>query len=159
MLQLAYMRCADKELAEDLVQEACLKAYKSYMSKDFEITSPKPWLFRILINTHIDHTRKKQFNIVDVVDIDIPSTDITHGSVETNVFFSDLSNALKELEPQQRMVVYLADVKEFPYKEISEILDIPLGTVMSRLHRARQVLRKVLKEKGYSRDKTKAEKN
>ncbi|MBI3308050.1 MAG: sigma-70 family RNA polymerase sigma factor [Candidatus Melainabacteria bacterium] len=159
MLQLAYMRCADKELAEDLVQEACLKAYKSYMSKDFEITSPKSWLFKILVNTHIDHTRKKQFNTIDASEIDIPSRDITSGSVETNIFLGDLSNALKELEQEQRMVVYLADVKEFSYKEISEILDIPLGTVMSRLYRARQTLRKLLKEKGYSRGKTKAEKS
>ena len=62
LLRFAYARCNDKLLSEDLVQETCLKAYKSYLDKSEEIVKPKEWLFRILVNTHISYLRKKQLN-------------------------------------------------------------------------------------------------
>ncbi len=150
LLQLAYMKCKDKELAEDLVQETCLKAYKSFLEKEV-VENPKAWLFRILINTHIDHTRKKQPSLSAIDNLDFVDNKNPQKDAETNFFFQDLHQALNELDSQQRTVVYLSDVSEYSYKEISELLDIPLGTVMSRLHRARQTLRKVLTEKGYSK--------
>lgn len=152
MLQLAYMRCGSKELAEDLVQETCIKAYNSYLNKEHEIESPKSWLFRILINTHIDHTRKKQFATTQIEDYDFPDNKTPIKEVETSLFFKDLSFALKELDSDQRALIYFADINEYSYKEISKLLEIPLGTVMSRLHRARQTLRKVLSSQGYSKD-------
>ncbi len=145
------MRCANKELAEDLVQEACMKAYKSYLEKD-DIENPKSWLFRILINTHIDYTRKKQLETIDVENFEFVDKKNPMSSVESNYFFNDLNEALKQLEPEQREVVYLSDVNEYSYKEIAGLLAIPTGTVMSRLHRGRQALRKVLTQKGYAKE-------
>lgn len=149
LYQLAYMRCQDKELAEDLVQDTCIKAFNSYMTKD-KIENPKAWLFRILVNTHIDYTRKKQFNVVDMENFEFPQSDNTSKQAESNAFYNDLTKALNKLDEQQRTVVYLSDVQEYSYKEIAGMLEIPIGTVMSRLHRARQSLRKILSKEGYS---------
>ena len=151
LLQLAFMRCTDKELAEDLVQDTCIKAYNAYLSKN-EIENPKAWLFRILINTHIDHIRKKKLTMVDVENYDFQDNKTPIQEMETNFFFKDLHNAIKELEEDQRTVIHLSDINEYSYKEIADILNIPLGTVMSRLHRARQALRKRLIDKGYSKE-------
>lgn len=140
----------NRELAEDLVQDTCIKAYNSYLQKG-EIENPKSWLYRILINTHIDYTRKKQLNLIDIADVDLADNKTPYKDIETNVFFKDLGSALNKLEPEQRIVIYLSDINEYSYKEISEMLSIPIGTVMSRIHRARQNLRKLLSEKGYSK--------
>lgn len=154
MLQLAHMKCTNKELAEDLVQEACIKAYSSYLNKkEGEIKNPKAWLFKILINTHIDYTRKKSLAIVDIDSLDLIDNKSPASDTETNIFFKDLSEAINRLETEQRIIIYLSDINEYPYKEISKILNIPLGTVMSRLHRARQALRKLLSQKGYLKEK------
>lgn len=150
LFQLAYMRCGNRELAEDLVQDTCIKAYQSYISKNEEITNAKSWLFRILINTHIDYTRKKQFNTIEIEDFDFVDKKSPSEDLERNVFYGDLRTALKELDKDQRVIIYLSDINEYSYKEISELIKIPLGTVMSRLHRARQTLRKSLSKKGYS---------
>lgn len=150
LYQLAYMRTKDKELAEDLVQDTCVKAFSSYMTKD-KIENPKAWLFRILVNTHIDYTRKKHLQVVDVEDMEFHQPDKTTEEAERNAFYSDVNKALNELEDQQRIVVYLSDVQEYSYKEIADMLEIPIGTVMSRLHRARLLLRKVLTKAGYGK--------
>lgn len=150
LFQLAYMRCGNKELAEDLVQDTCIKAYQSYISKNEEILNVKSWLFRILINTHIDYTRKKQFNTVEIEDFDFTDNKSPSTNLENNVFFEDLKFALKELDKDQRVIIYLSDINEYSYKEISELLNVPLGTVMSRLHRARHSVRKSLSKKGYA---------
>ncbi len=148
------MRTSSKELAEDLVQETCIKAYNSYMQKG-EIQNSKSWLYRILINTHIDYTRKKQLTLVDIDEVTLSDYKGPSKDVETIAFFKDLTEALKKLEPEQRIVIYLSDINEHSYKEISELLEVPIGTVMSRLHRARQALRKSLTEKGYSKGSAK----
>ena len=155
LFQLAYMRCTNKELAEDLVQETCIKALNSYLKKDF-IENPKAWLYRILINTHIDHTRKKQLSLVDIEGLEFADNNTPNKNAETNIFFKDLNTALTDLDTEQRAIIYLSDIEEYSYKEVSEILEIPLGTVMSRIYRARQSLRKSLVKKGYSRDYVKA---
>jgi RNA polymerase sigma-70 factor (ECF subfamily) len=152
LLQLAYMRCRNKELAEDLVQDTCAKAYEAYITKD-NIENPKAWIFKILINTHIDYTRKKQLNIVEVENFDFVDKKTPEMEMESNVFFKDLNDCLNKLDKDQRTVIYLSDINEYSYKEIAELLGVPLGTVMSRLHRARQSLRSFLLEKGYSRSK------
>ena len=166
MVQLAYMRCKNKELAEDLVQEAYLKAYQSYlkMGSIEEIKNPRAWLYKILINTYIDYSRKHKLNIVSLDDLDfedkfeekLEDKRDRLNEVETRLFLGDLKNALNELDPQQRVVIYLADVNEYSYKEIADLLEIPPGTVMSRLYRARHNLRKILADKGYSRDRVHA---
>ena len=155
LVQLAYMKCKNKELAEDLVQEVCIKAYQSFLRKESnneELVNPKAWLFKILINTHIDFVRKKQLETIEIDSLDVEDKKDSIRSVETSLFFKDLNKALDKLDPNQRIVVYLADINEYSYTEISNLLDIPIGTVTSRLYRARQALRKLLTESGYSKE-------
>ena len=144
LLQFSYMRCKDRELAEDLAQETCIKAYKAYCDKKEEITNPKEWLFKILINTHIDYLRKRKFNTESIYDKDFVSNNNPIDQVESNIFFESINKALNNLESGQRMVVYLADIKDYSIKKIAELMNIPIGTVVSRLHRARKILRELL---------------
>ncbi|MBI3308056.1 MAG: RNA polymerase sigma factor [Candidatus Melainabacteria bacterium] len=153
--KLAYMKCQNKEIAEDLVQDTCAKAYKYFLKTGEIIENPKGWLSKILLNTHIDYTRKKYFESVDINKIEITDSKNLSEEVETNIFFGELHKVLKELKPEQREIIVLKDIEEHSYKEISELLNILLGTVMSRLHTARQILRKLLTEKGYSKEEIK----
>jgi len=141
--------------AEDLVQETYLKAYRSFGS--FETgTNLRAWLFRILTNTFINTYRAKQRRPIesDLGDIEdlymyrrLPSLGTTR-SAEDQLFdlFTDdeVKEALESLPENFRMPVLLADVEGFSYKEIAEMLDVPIGTVMSRLHRGRKGMQKRL---------------
>lgn len=142
--------------AEDLVQETYLKAFRSYGS--FETgTNLRAWLFRILHNTHINRYRAKsrrpeESELDDVDDLYLfrKLRDVSryNQSAEEEMIeqFSEeqIINAVDGLPESYRMAVLLADVEGFSYKEIAEILDVPVGTVMSRLHRGRKVLQKEL---------------
>jgi len=142
--------------AEDLVQEAYLRAYRSFHT--FENgTNLRAWLFRILTNTYINSYRSKQRRVqeTDLNDVEdlylyrrIGGVDLASRSAEDTLFdlFTDdeVKAALEALPEAFRMPVLLADVEEFSYKEIAEILDIPIGTVMSRLHRGRKAMQKAL---------------
>ncbi|HMS24256.1 MAG TPA: sigma-70 family RNA polymerase sigma factor [Acidimicrobiia bacterium] len=144
--------------AQDLVQEALMKAYKAYAN--FEAgTNLKAWLFRILTNSYINIYRykKRRPREVDVDDADTmflyhklrgsTAADITQSPEEDflkTITDTDISEALAELPDQYRQVVLLADVEGLSYAEIAEILEIPPGTVMSRLHRGRKALQKAL---------------
>lgn len=153
--KLAYMKCQNKEIAEDLVQDTCAKAYKYFLETDAAIENPKGWLSKILLNTHIDYTRKKHFESVDINKVELVDSKSVNEAIETNIFFGDLHKILKELKPEQREIIVLKDVEEHSYKEISDLLNIPLGTVMSRLHGSRQILRKLLVQHGYSKEEIK----
>ncbi len=146
--------------AEDVVQETFLKAYRAYDSFQ-EGTNLKAWLYRILTNTYINRYRKKQRrpNEVDLGEVEdlylykrIGSTETgtASRSAETEVLeglvSEDVRNAIDSLPEHFRMPVLMADVEGFAYKEIAEILDVPIGTVMSRLHRGRKTLQKALWE-------------
>src|SRR3989338_6638349 len=150
--KLAYMKCQNKDVASDLVQDTCLKAYEAYTKKDEFIESPKRWLSKILLNTYIDYTRKKHFETVDIESIEVRDKKNFVEETEANIFFKELQEVLNKLKPEQREIVFLKDVDDYSYKEISELLNIPLGTVMSRLHTARQALRKLLIQEGYSQE-------
>ncbi|MGH9120119.1 MAG: sigma-70 family RNA polymerase sigma factor [Acidimicrobiales bacterium] len=146
--------------AEDLVQETYLKAYRAYDSFT-EGTNLKAWLYRILTNTFINTYRSKkrrpeEQQLDDVEDFflyrrlgGLEAAQIGR-SAEDELFdwFTDteVKDALESLPEQFRMAVLLADVEGFSYKEIADILDIPIGTVMSRLHRGRRGLQKRLYE-------------
>jgi RNA polymerase sigma-70 factor (ECF subfamily) len=144
--------------AEDLVQETYLKAYRGFGGFT-EGTNLKAWLYRILTNTYINSYRSKkrrpeETELDEVEDLYLYrrlgglEAVAASRSAEDELmdFFTDdeVKDAIEALPEQFRMAVLLADVEGFSYKEIAEILDIPIGTVMSRLHRGRKFLQKRL---------------
>ena len=151
--------------AEDLVQETYLKAYRAFASFQ-KGTNLKAWLYRILTNTFINAYRAKkrrpeQSDIEDVEDLYMyrrlgaleAATAGRSAEDELLERFTDteVKEALEALPEQFRLAVLLADVEGFSYKEIADILDVPIGTVMSRLHRGRRGLQKALMEFGLER--------
>lgn len=164
----AYRMTRNAEDAEDLVQEAYLKAYK-YYDKFTEGTNFKAWLFKILKNTFINAYRKKQLAPPESDFADIEESfesllreDVT-GKIKSpeqelldGVLDEDIQRSLDSLPDDFRMVVLLADIEGFAYKEIAEILEVPVGTVMSRLYRGRRLLEasmlKYARDHGYLRD-------
>jgi RNA polymerase sigma-70 factor (ECF subfamily) len=151
--------------AEDLVQETYLRAYRGFAGFQ-EGTNLKAWLYRILTNSYINTYRKKQREpqIVDGPEdvdewylYDRLGGRSVEDSAETTVLDTIPDQAVKDavesLPERFRLPVLLADVEGFSYKEIAEIMDTPIGTVMSRLHRGRKALEKALwdtaKERGF----------
>jgi RNA polymerase sigma-70 factor (ECF subfamily) len=152
------------EDAQDLVQDTYIKAYNSF--HQFEPgTNLKAWLYRVLTTTFINTYRKDQRR-PQTSDSELEDWQIAEASSHTsdqgkstedvvleNLPDSDIKNALAEIPEEFRMAVYLADVEGFSYKEIAEIVGVPAGTVMSRLHRGRKQLREKLtdyaRERGY----------
>ncbi|MGH9190516.1 MAG: sigma-70 family RNA polymerase sigma factor [Acidimicrobiales bacterium] len=151
--------------AEDLVQETYLKAYRGFGGFQ-EGTNLKAWLYRILTNTYINiyRAKKRRPEEADIEDLEslylyhrlAPSAGGDLGrSAEDEVLDrfteTEVKEAIEALPEQFRMTVLLGDVEGFSYKEIAEILDVPIGTVMSRLHRGRRALQKRLYEFGRQR--------
>ena len=144
--------------AEDLVQETYLKAFNAY--ERFEAgTNLKAWMYRILTNSYINAYRKKQrrpdeSDIDDIEDLYLyrrlggAESAVLSRSAEDELLEmfgeDEVKLALEDLPEHYRMPILLADVEGFAYKEIAEILDVPIGTVMSRLHRGRKQLQKRL---------------
>ena len=144
--------------AEDLVQETFLKAYRAYHTFA-EGTNLKAWLYRILTNTYINRYRRErrrpsETDLGDLEDlylyrrIGADQSAAASGSAEDAVLAglveADIKRAVEDLPEAFRLPVLLADLEGFAYKEIAEILDIPIGTVMSRLHRGRKALQRAL---------------
>ncbi len=146
--------------AEDVVQETYLKAYRAYDTFQ-EGTNLKAWLYRILTNTYINRYRKKirrptEVDLEEVQDLYLyrrigsaESPDSARSAEEEvldSLVDTDIKSAVEALPEHFRLPVLLADVEGFSYKEIAEIMEIPIGTVMSRLHRGRKALQKSLWE-------------
>ena len=145
--------------AEDLVQETMLRAYRSF--DRFEAgTNLKAWLFRIMTNAYINTYRKKQreprkvssdeledFDLYQELKTHDPQWEMTPENMVLNSLVdSDIIEAIDDLPEQFRLAVVLSDIEGFSYAEMAEIMDVPLGTVMSRLHRGRKALQKRLWE-------------
>ena len=158
----AYRMTRNPEDAEDLVQETYLKAYR-YYDKFEEGTNFKAWLFKIMKNTFINNYRKRQQSpaFSDFADIEESfESQVNEDTVRQiknpeeelleNVLDQDVQLALDRLPPDYRMVVVLADLEGFSYKEIADILEVPVGTVMSRLYRGRRLLEAAMLE--FARD-------
>ena len=144
--------------ADDLVQETYLRAYRGFGGFQ-EGTNLKAWMYRILTNTYINAYRAKQRR-PDETDLDevedlylyrrlggleaARSGRSAEDELMDTFSEAEVKTAIEELPENFRMAVLLADVEGFSYKEIAEILDIPIGTVMSRLHRGRKALQKAL---------------
>jgi RNA polymerase sigma-70 factor (ECF subfamily) len=146
--------------AEDLVQEAVAKAYSAFHQYQ-QGTNLRAWLYRILHNTYINLYRKKQRRPQETLqdtteNFSFYDTVATAGaSAEREVLAGltdeEVKRALADLPESFRVAVYLADVEGFAYKEIAEVMDTPIGTVMSRLHRGRKALQQALAS--YARDR------
>jgi RNA polymerase sigma-70 factor (ECF subfamily) len=143
--------------AEDLVQETMLRAYRSF--DRFEPgTNLKAWLFRILTNAYINTYRKRQREPQKVSSDDLEEFDLyrelknhdpqfaetPESLVLDNLVDSDILEAIEQLPDQFRLAVVLSDIEGFTYAEMADIMDVPMGTVMSRLHRGRKALQKRL---------------
>jgi len=169
LYNMAYRLTRNAEDAQDLVQETFFKAYKHY--DKFEAgTNLKAWLFRIMKNSFINTYRKKQsqppqsaFSDIEESFESLVADDPGRQQIKNpeqeildSILDEDVQTALAALNEDYRMVIHLVDLEGFSYKEAAEILEVPVGTVMSRLYRGRRMLEKVLlayaQEHGYLRD-------
>ena len=142
LYRLAYAWCHSPALADDLVQETLTKA----MQKSSQLRDPNAgaaWLYSILSNCYRDHFRRqRETEDVDNIDLVHESTPESENSRLQTV--EKVRSSIARLPEGQRQVVTLVDLEGFSYAEVAEILSIPIGTVMSRLCRARGALRKLL---------------
>ena len=167
LYNFAYRLTFDEDDARDLVQDTYLKAYRFFDSFE-KGTNNKAWLFRILKNTFINEYRRKKNepNKVDYQevesyynseDINEPITSDLRVEAVKEMIGDEVANALNSLHVDFRTIIILCDLEGFTYDEMAKILNIPIGTVRSRLHRARQLLREKLgsyaKKMGFDTDK------
>lgn len=150
LYNFALKMTGDSDEADDLVQETYLKAFR-FFDKFEKGTNCKAWLFRIMKNTYINKYRKetKEPDKVDYEEVENyyenvkpSSTDSAHleKDIYDNLLDDELSEAINSLPEDFKTVVILCDIEGFTYEEIADFIDVPVGTVRSRLHRARKML-------------------
>ncbi len=152
---------SEHNAANDLIQETYLKAYR-FIDKYEKGTNARAWLFRIMKNSYINDYRKKKRepDNLEFDEDEYPYLSVMHSSRNTNdirellyrnLLDDDISGALSDLPENFRTAIVLRNIEGLTYEELAEFFDIPIGTVRSRLHRARKVLGKKLVE--YARDR------
>jgi len=138
LYRIAYSWCHDHSLSDDLVQDTITKALKKYSSLK-KPDSLNCWLYGILANCWRDHFRRlKEHRDIDDCEFTLDDTPETH--YDRQYITHTILNAVSSLSLNQRQVLTLVDLEGFSYAEVSGILDVPIGTVMSRLCRARKML-------------------
>ncbi len=142
--KLAYSWCSDQMLADDLVQEAMQKAFLSFDSLK-EDSKLNAWTCRIMLNCFRDHLRRQK-DTVDVDDYDFADNFGPASSYDQNDTSQIVRHCISRLNEKHRNVVTLVDLMEMSYDEVSHALEIPIGTVMSRLCRARAQLKNLLEK-------------
>jgi RNA polymerase sigma-70 factor, ECF subfamily len=148
LFRVALRVCRDRERAEDLTQETYLQAWRSFHR--FEIgTNLRAWLYKILFNVHYSQVRKEKLELAPMEET-IAETIAYDPPTSQRLTEEEVLSALERLPRDFQVPVILADVEELSYREIADALQIPLGTVMSRLSRGRKLLRMELAN--YARD-------
>lgn len=145
LYRLAYAWCNDKQLAEDVVQETLMKAWQ-YRDSIRQDEAEMAWLCRVLRNTMTDHFRR--YGQIELLELSEELCDVTQLTPEENCERSDVAtqvrHAVAALPLLQRQIITMIDLEGMSYIQVADILDVPIGTVMSRLSRARSSLRSVL---------------
>jgi RNA polymerase sigma-70 factor, ECF subfamily len=152
--ELPYLRrfaralCGDAALADDLVQDCVERALSR--SSLYDPSRPlRAWLFAILRNIFISGLRKSsRLQVVKTVDELYDGEDAVRAEQETNISLKLIAQALDQLPDQQREILVLVSLEEMSYREAAEIVGVPIGTVMSRLSRARNHMQQLLEERG-----------
>lgn len=154
---LALKITRNEDDAQDLVQETFMRAYR-FFDKYEPGTNCKAWLYRILKNTFINHYRKQHRRpsevdfeaIEETQETQVKQTGLKHGDPEETLINSllkeDVRQAFDQLPQDYREALFLSLVEGFSYREIAQMMDCPIGTVMSRIHRGRKLMQKQLKE-------------
>src|SRR5262245_15159105 len=139
LFRVALRVCRDREQAEDLIQETYLQAWRSFHR--FEIgTNLRAWLYKILFNVHYSEVRRDRMELAPIEET-IAETIAYDPPTPQGLTEEEVLSALERIPRDFQVPVVLADVEELSYREIAEALQIPLGTVMSRLSRGRKLLR------------------
>ncbi len=153
LYRVARRLTGDSNDAEDLVQDVLVRAYRAF--DRFDGRYPRAWLLTILRNTHVNQLRKRRPDLLDdEVAQGLPARghDGRQDGTPEQAFQDELDpivrDALASLSPKHRSVIALVDLDELTYQEAADVLDVPVGTVMSRLHRARRKVRDQLEEHG-----------
>ena len=142
LYRVAYAWCHNPALADDLVQETLTKALR----KSSQLRDPKArdaWLFTILTNCYRDHFRRLR-DMDDIDDVEISHDTTPESETSSSEIVGMVRKAIAQLSEGQRQVVTLVDLEGFSYGEVAQILDVPIGTVMSRLCRARTAIKTLL---------------
>lgn len=158
---MAYRLAGNRPDAEDLTQEAFYRAYRSF--SDYEGDKPfENWIFRIVTRLFLDLLRHRRRRVKamsfdapiareggdDAVYFDVPDQAPTaEERLLEHTFSEDMEKTLNALSPEQRLLVTLADIEQVPYKEIADLMDKPVGTIRSRLHRAHKLMREILERR------------
>ena len=156
LYNFAYKLTLDEDEAKDLLQDTCMKAFR-FINSFEKGTNAKAWLFRILKNSFINDYRKKSKNpgMVDYQEVETyynaedgegqyQATPDLRSETVKGMLGDEITNALNAMDVDFRTVIILCDLEGFKYDEMAKILDIPIGTVRSRLHRARNILKEKL---------------
>ena len=138
--------CGSHDIADDLVQDTLLRAWKSQDSLK-DPRALKPWMFTILRNLFIEHRRRRRFEVEDVDGIMAAKQSASPSQLQ-RLHFDDVQNALKTLKPEFREVLVLVGAEGLSYEDAAQIADVEVGTIKSRLNRARAQLVRALDDDG-----------